>query len=352
MNSLSYFLLTLTLYFWPGYCEQDLAVRIFFDFIEVEYTYGSDEPVAGSKSTTLTFDANYTSPFPVPIPDHYRGIAFNALEENPLPLNMTENNLAFSRLENEEDLDSIFKAQRNNVTAFIAGTMNFSIFESKNFTEIDFPVYILDEDFTDRFIDRINSMNLTKFNATDPPETIRKARIIITSERVKKNELTKSFILAKSIIFVIPIVSFGLSISAFFFVRHRRKRLQANQMTSPVDNNPLILNSSPLSHSTLAKENLIIYPTSSFNKLGFPLNQTLKCPVCISDFSPDSTVRILGCHHIFHQYCIDQWLTTNSSQCPLCKRDCRDDLNPECLPPSPHRSHRSHQSQRSHHSNQ
>ncbi|CAB5367869.1 unnamed protein product [Rhizophagus irregularis] len=35
------------------------------------------------------------------------------------------------------------------------------------------------------------------------------------------------------------------------------------------------------------------------------------------------TVILLPCKHWYHVECIDPWLTTKSSSCPLCKTDCR-----------------------------
>ncbi|RKP39428.1 hypothetical protein BJ085DRAFT_27431 [Dimargaris cristalligena] len=46
------------------------------------------------------------------------------------------------------------------------------------------------------------------------------------------------------------------------------------------------------------------------------------CSICLDDFEPDQQIRILPCHHTFHTACIDQWLTTKHSRCPLCKMDC------------------------------
>ncbi|KAJ2895741.1 hypothetical protein IWW38_002220 [Coemansia aciculifera] len=50
------------------------------------------------------------------------------------------------------------------------------------------------------------------------------------------------------------------------------------------------------------------------------------CIVCIDDFVVGSKMRILPCGHNYHIECIDPWLTTKSSLCPLCKYDTRDVL--------------------------
>lgn len=45
------------------------------------------------------------------------------------------------------------------------------------------------------------------------------------------------------------------------------------------------------------------------------------CAICLDDFEPKVTlVRELPCHHIYHPGCIDNFLITRSSLCPLCKK--------------------------------
>jgi hypothetical protein len=45
------------------------------------------------------------------------------------------------------------------------------------------------------------------------------------------------------------------------------------------------------------------------------------CPICLDDFETnESQVRELPCQHIFHADCIDTFLISNSSLCPMCKK--------------------------------
>ncbi|KAK5109952.1 hypothetical protein LTR62_006441 [Meristemomyces frigidus] len=63
------------------------------------------------------------------------------------------------------------------------------------------------------------------------------------------------------------------------------------------------------------------------------------CAICLDDFVPayipqqenssstaevveGTTVRSLPCHHIFHPECIDAFLLSTSSLCPMCKKSC------------------------------
>ncbi|KAJ1533256.1 hypothetical protein HK096_005468, partial [Nowakowskiella sp. JEL0078] len=50
------------------------------------------------------------------------------------------------------------------------------------------------------------------------------------------------------------------------------------------------------------------------------------CAVCIEDFVNGDVLRVLACSHVFHRECIDNWLTTRSVLCPLCRLDVRPGL--------------------------
>jgi len=50
-----------------------------------------------------------------------------------------------------------------------------------------------------------------------------------------------------------------------------------------------------------------------------------ECAICLSDFLPGETVKLLPCKHAFHASCIDEWLLSKCTArgvhptCPLCK---------------------------------
>ncbi|KAI8380533.1 hypothetical protein EDC96DRAFT_582586 [Choanephora cucurbitarum] len=46
------------------------------------------------------------------------------------------------------------------------------------------------------------------------------------------------------------------------------------------------------------------------------------CVICLEFFKINDKVRKLPCQHEYHCICIDPWLTSKSSECPLCKFDC------------------------------
>lgn len=48
-----------------------------------------------------------------------------------------------------------------------------------------------------------------------------------------------------------------------------------------------------------------------------------RCLVCLEDFVPGETLRLLPCIHFFHAKCIDRWLG-EKAECPVCKSSIRE----------------------------
>lgn len=43
------------------------------------------------------------------------------------------------------------------------------------------------------------------------------------------------------------------------------------------------------------------------------------CQICLNSYQSQDDLRILACHHGFHDDCICKWLTQGRNQCPLCR---------------------------------
>ncbi len=72
----------------------------------------------------------------------------------------------------------------------------------------------------------------------------------------------------------------------------------------------------------LSDEELEKITVCSFKELDSSIaNINTMCTVCREEFSPDDKVRCLPCKHIYHQECVDGWLTSHSHKCPCCRTE-------------------------------
>ena len=77
----------------------------------------------------------------------------------------------------------------------------------------------------------------------------------------------------------------------------------------------------PAKKDALTNANVESAPDTAGNSPGDNLEQSACCAICLDDYVVNTTpVRHLPCNHIFHPHCIDPFLQTRSSLCPLCKR--------------------------------
>ena len=50
------------------------------------------------------------------------------------------------------------------------------------------------------------------------------------------------------------------------------------------------------------------------------------CPICLCSRTTNDKLITLKCNHIYHDSCIHEWLTKNSTKCCICRKDVREEL--------------------------
>ena len=86
----------------------------------------------------------------------------------------------------------------------------------------------------------------------------------------------------------------------------------------------------PLPSESLNKPDPLAPPSTASAPSPSDYNQP-HCPICLDEFIPSSTnVRVLPCNHIYHPDCIDHYLLTASTLCPICKNNSKPPRPAEC----------------------
>ncbi|KAL6856963.1 hypothetical protein ACP4OV_018345 [Aristida adscensionis] len=64
-------------------------------------------------------------------------------------------------------------------------------------------------------------------------------------------------------------------------------------------------------------------PSLIFTKVQEDNCTSSTCAICLEDYTVGEKIRVLPCRHKFHAACVDLWLTSWRTFCPVCKRDAR-----------------------------
>ncbi|XP_068314460.1 receptor homology region, transmembrane domain- and RING domain-containing protein 2-like isoform X2 [Pyrus communis] len=109
----------------------------------------------------------------------------------------------------------------------------------------------------------------------------------------------------------ISLLAMSAVLATCFFVRRhriRRERPQASRVQEFHGMSKRLVKAMPsLKFTTVLEDNC----TSS------------TCAICLEDYNFGEKLRILPCRHKFHALCVDSWLTSWRTFCPVCKRDAR-----------------------------
>ncbi|XP_047080987.1 receptor homology region, transmembrane domain- and RING domain-containing protein 1-like [Lolium rigidum] len=146
------------------------------------------------------------------------------------------------------------------------------------------------------FISKVSGEVLKKFSGSTDVEVW----IIPTFENSAWSILAISFI---------SLLAMSAVLATCFFVRRHRIRRDRprNQETREFHG--------------MSSQLVKAMPSLIFTKVQEDNCTSSMCAICLEDYSVGENLRVLPCRHKFHAACVDMWLTSWRSFCPVCKRD-------------------------------
>ncbi|WWC94903.1 hypothetical protein V866_001755 [Kwoniella sp. B9012] len=147
--------------------------------------------------------------------------------------------------------------------------------------------------------------------------------------------------LLAQMILVIVVVGIGGTV-LMAILRNFGITLPSSSSRSPSNRNPQPV---PLTLMELNTLQYVCYlPTSTIDiqKESLPhppiylKEDQITCAICQENFVPPQQgrealaewLRVLGCGHVYHAKCIDEWLLRGAASCPFCNRSVRDMISP------------------------
>ncbi|WWD03667.1 hypothetical protein V865_001723 [Kwoniella europaea PYCC6329] len=149
------------------------------------------------------------------------------------------------------------------------------------------------------------------------------------------------WVLLAQMILVIVVVGIGGTV-LMAILRNFGITLPSSSSQSPSNRNP---QPEPLTLIELNTLQYVCYlPTSTIDiqKESLPhppiylKEDQITCAICQENFVPPQQgrealaewLRVLGCGHVYHAKCIDEWLLRGAASCPFCNRSVRDMISP------------------------
>ncbi|PIA57286.1 hypothetical protein AQUCO_00600195v1 [Aquilegia coerulea] len=120
--------------------------------------------------------------------------------------------------------------------------------------------------------------------------------------------------------FCLAVVFFILSFLWECVLQPNRRLPNLNRIYIPniaIHNNQGTLHSEELQEIPMFNFDTSLNPTSRRTQF-----QTNDCSICLGEFLNGEEIRMLAsCAHLFHRECIDQWLLSRSTTCPICREN-------------------------------